>query len=189
MTPIDLVRLTALRDRTSGSPDVVVGLIDGPVAVDRPDLANENISPIPGKPDGACHRASSTACLHGTFVAGILSAKRATGAPAICPSCTLAKCRRSPAVAAAYEKNCRALFYALDELEKRLTTQRYRFGDPIVETSRRGAQRGSFLANVQLAFQVLDFSFVCVSEDVDRATHIAGVTHFQFLSNPMVSDQ
>ena len=68
MTPIDLVRLTALRDRTSGSPDVVVGLIDGPVAVDRPDLANENISPIPGKPDGACHRASSTACLHGTFV-------------------------------------------------------------------------------------------------------------------------
>jgi hypothetical protein len=52
MTPIDLVRLTALRDRTSGSPDVVVGLIDGPVAVDRPDLANENISPIPGKPGG-----------------------------------------------------------------------------------------------------------------------------------------
>ena len=33
MTPIDLVRLTALRDRTGGSPDVVVGLIDGPVAV------------------------------------------------------------------------------------------------------------------------------------------------------------
>ena len=31
------------------------------------------------------------------------------------------KCRRSSAVAAAYEKNCRALFYALDELEKRLT--------------------------------------------------------------------
>jgi hypothetical protein len=40
MTPIDLVR--ALRDRTSGSPDVVVWLIDGPVAVDHPDLANEN---------------------------------------------------------------------------------------------------------------------------------------------------
>lgn len=44
MTPIDLVRLTALRDRTGGSPDVVVGLIDGPVAVDHPDLANENIT-------------------------------------------------------------------------------------------------------------------------------------------------
>jgi len=50
MTPIDLVRLTALRDRTSGSPDVVVGLIDGPVAVDHPDLANENIRTIPESP-------------------------------------------------------------------------------------------------------------------------------------------
>jgi subtilisin family serine protease len=89
MTPLDLVRLTALRDRTSGSSDVVVGLIDGPVAVDHPDLANENIRPIAGKSNGACNRASSTACLHGTFVAGILSAKRTSGAPAICPSCTL----------------------------------------------------------------------------------------------------
>jgi subtilisin family serine protease len=29
------------------------------------------------------------ACLHGTFVAGILSAKRGSAAPAICPDCTL----------------------------------------------------------------------------------------------------
>jgi subtilisin family serine protease len=29
------------------------------------------------------------ACLHGTFVAGILSAKRSSFAPAICPDCTL----------------------------------------------------------------------------------------------------
>lgn len=89
MTPIDLVRLTSLRDRTSGSPDVVIGLIDGPVAVDHPDLAKENIRPLPGNPNGACRRASSTACLHGTFVAGILSAKRSSAAPAICPNCTL----------------------------------------------------------------------------------------------------
>jgi putative glutathione S-transferase len=82
-------------------------------------------------------RASSTACLHGTFVAGILSAKRASGAPAIWPSCTLAKCRRGSAVAAAYEKNCRVLFYALDESEKRLTIQRYLFGDRIVQTDWR----------------------------------------------------
>jgi subtilisin family serine protease len=88
MTPIDLVRLTALWERTSGSPEVVVGLIDGPVAVDHPDLAKENIRSIPGR-SGACQRASSTACLHGTFVAGILSAKRTSAAPAICPDCTL----------------------------------------------------------------------------------------------------
>lgn len=89
MTPTDLVRLTALRDCTSGTPDVLIGLIDGPVSIGHPDLASENIRNIAGKPNGACHRASSAACVHGTFVAGILSAKRTSVAPAICPNCTL----------------------------------------------------------------------------------------------------
>ena len=31
----------------------------------------------------------SAACLHGTFIAGLLSAKRSSPAPAICPDCTL----------------------------------------------------------------------------------------------------
>ena len=61
-------------------------------------------------------------------------------------------------------------------------------GAVIAEMAFPGRGEESVLANVQLAFQILDFSFVCVSEDVDRATHIAGVTHFQFLSNPTVSD-
>jgi subtilisin family serine protease len=39
--------------------------------------------------NGTCTQANSTACLHGTFVAGILCAKRGSGAPAICPGCTL----------------------------------------------------------------------------------------------------
>lgn len=34
-------------------------------------------------------QADSTACLHGTFVAGILSARRGSAAPAICPDCAL----------------------------------------------------------------------------------------------------
>ncbi|MCL4855522.1 MAG: S8 family serine peptidase, partial [Bryobacteraceae bacterium] len=38
---------------------------------------------------GACTWADSAACLHGTFVAGILSARRGSLAPAICPGCTL----------------------------------------------------------------------------------------------------
>jgi subtilisin family serine protease len=36
-----------------------------------------------------CSQAGSAACLHGTFVAGILCAKRGSAAPAICPGCTL----------------------------------------------------------------------------------------------------
>ena len=37
----------------------------------------------------------------------------------------------------AYEKNCRALFYGLDQLEERLTAKRYLFGNRIVETDWR----------------------------------------------------
>ena len=38
---------------------------------------------------GGCTQANSAACLHGTFVAGILCGKRGSAAPAICPNCTL----------------------------------------------------------------------------------------------------
>jgi len=89
MTPLDMVRLTPLIDRTSGSPDMTIGLIDGPVALDHPDLASGNIREITGRINSACTQTSSLACLHGTFVAGILSAKRGSVAPAICPNCTL----------------------------------------------------------------------------------------------------
>ena len=89
MVPLDLVRLTPLIDRTSGRPDVTIGLIDGPVAMHHPELASQHIREIPGNGSGACTQANSTACLHGTFVAGILSAKRGSVAPAICPNCTL----------------------------------------------------------------------------------------------------
>jgi subtilisin family serine protease len=89
MTPLDLVRLTPLIDCTSGRPEVTIGLIDGPVAMNHPELASQHIREIPGNGSGACTQANSTACLHGTFVAGILSAKRGSVAPAICPNCTL----------------------------------------------------------------------------------------------------
>jgi subtilisin family serine protease len=89
MRVLDLVKLTELMDLTSGRPEIVVGLIDGPVAIDHPDLASETIRETPGQSTGACSQASSAACIHGTFVAGILGAKRDSVAPAICPDCTL----------------------------------------------------------------------------------------------------
>src|SRR2546430_11843033 len=89
MNHLDLVKLTALMERTSGQPEMMVGLLDGPVATNHPDLASEHIREIPGSIHGACTQAKSVACLHGTFVAGILCAKRSSGAPAICPNCTL----------------------------------------------------------------------------------------------------
>jgi subtilisin family serine protease len=89
MDPLDLVKLTALMERTSGSPEVKIGLIDGPVVTKHPDLASGHLREIPGNNGATCTQANSAACLHGTFIAGILSAKRNSSAPAICPNCTL----------------------------------------------------------------------------------------------------
>jgi subtilisin family serine protease len=89
MGPLDLVNLTRLMERTGGRTEIKVALIDGPVAMNHSDLAAKNIQEIPGKLPGACSRASSVACMHGTFVAGMLCAKRGSAAPAICPNCTL----------------------------------------------------------------------------------------------------
>ena len=68
MSPLDLVKLTALIERFSGRPEMMVGLIDGPVAMNHSDLATENIREIPGRLRGACAQANSAACLHGTFL-------------------------------------------------------------------------------------------------------------------------
>jgi subtilisin family serine protease len=73
--------------RTSGSVGLKIGLIDGPVNLDHPDLINSHIQTIVG--DGKCTRPASCSCNHGTFVAGILSARRGSSAPAIAPGCTL----------------------------------------------------------------------------------------------------
>src|SRR5713226_4719958 len=76
-------------ERTSGKPEIMVGLLDGPVATNHADLESEHIREIPGSIRGTCTQTKSVACLHGTFVAGILCAKRGSDAPAICPDCTL----------------------------------------------------------------------------------------------------
>lgn len=89
MTPLDLVRLTGLMKRTKGSPALTIGQIDGPVVAQHPDLADEHRRETPGRTPGGCTLASSAACVHGTFVAGILCARRGSIAPAICPDCTL----------------------------------------------------------------------------------------------------
>ena len=89
MGPLDLVQLTTLMDRTSGRAEISIGLIDGPVLLTHPELASEHIREVPGKLRGTCARSDSSACVHGTFVAGILSARRDSTAPAICPQCSL----------------------------------------------------------------------------------------------------
>jgi subtilisin family serine protease len=89
MSHLGLVNLTALMEHTSGRPEVVIGLLDGPVAIGQPFLESGNIREIFGGMHPERAQPAEFACLHGTFVAGILGAKRGSGAPAICPNCTL----------------------------------------------------------------------------------------------------
>jgi subtilisin family serine protease len=89
MDALDLVRLRPLMSRSEGRPEIVLALIDGPLILTHPEFAGATIREIPGKLSSACARAETTACTHGTFVAGILCARRGSAAPAICPGCTL----------------------------------------------------------------------------------------------------
>jgi subtilisin family serine protease len=87
-SPLALVGLDSLIARHEGRPDVRVGLVDGPVWLAHPDLEGAHVHDLA---DGAavCSEPSGAACAHGTFVAGILVARRGSAAPAICPGCTL----------------------------------------------------------------------------------------------------
>ncbi|MFD3712674.1 S8 family serine peptidase [Streptomyces sp. NPDC058677] len=75
-------------ERTLGRPGVTVGLIDGRVSRDHPDLRGHPVRELLPAPQRGCD-ADDGCCAHGTFVAGILSARRGSAAPGICPHCTL----------------------------------------------------------------------------------------------------
>jgi hypothetical protein len=89
MNALDLVKLTPLMEIPSDRPEFVVGLIDGAVFQKHPELVGANVREISGELSGQCVQASSTACVHETFVAGILCGKRNSTAPAICSNGTL----------------------------------------------------------------------------------------------------
>jgi subtilisin family serine protease len=86
---LGLLRLQALMDISAGISDITVAMIDGPIARNHPDLAHENIRSQQGGEDSTCIKPDSAACLHGTYVAGVLHAKRDCAVPGICPGCSL----------------------------------------------------------------------------------------------------
>ncbi len=87
--PVDLVGLRPLMDQSEGGPDIAIGLIDGPVATGHPDLTATSVRHLRSPQTERQASVNSVACGHGTYVAGILSARRSSAAPAICPGCTL----------------------------------------------------------------------------------------------------
>src|SRR5262245_12637584 len=86
LSPLDLVRFRVLMARTTVRPEITIGLIDGPVAKNHPDLVGMNIHEVGNlAPNGHAGPAS----MHATYVAGILSGRRGGTAPSICPDCTI----------------------------------------------------------------------------------------------------
>jgi len=89
MDPLDQTRLHSLMNISSGHPDIRIGVIDGPVDFTHPAFQESRIRTVKDSQFGACKNASDISCTHGTFVAGILCAKRGLSAPAICPNCEI----------------------------------------------------------------------------------------------------
>jgi subtilisin family serine protease len=92
MAATDALRLTSLSqlmNQTAGDSGISVAIIDGPVAANHPAFANGTgtIRELSANGGGACMQPNSTACLHGTFIAGILAARRSSPVPGICPEC------------------------------------------------------------------------------------------------------
>lgn len=81
--------LDFLKARTAGNPAVRVGLVDGSVESSLSAFNSSHIEVVGGHDRPRCNDPEDLACIHGTFVAAILCSARDSGAPAICPGCTL----------------------------------------------------------------------------------------------------
>jgi subtilisin family serine protease len=80
--------LAQLMSRTSGAPEVVIGLIDGPVDWQHQGLIRDNLREI-APHTTVCADSGNPACVHGTFLAGVFAGAPGSVAPGLCPGCTL----------------------------------------------------------------------------------------------------
>ncbi|WP_017236479.1 S8 family peptidase [Streptomyces sp. SS] len=82
---VDPARLSALTARTTGRPDVVVGVVDGFVDPGHPDLALQPLrfvgARVPAGDPGAFAG-------HGTLVVSALGARPTATTPGLCPGCS-----------------------------------------------------------------------------------------------------
>jgi subtilisin family serine protease len=88
-SPLDQVKLQSIMSLSSGYHKIVVGIIDGPVNLNHPAFQDSRIRTVRTSQEGLCRVADSNACMHGTFITGILAAKRGSKAPGICPRCEI----------------------------------------------------------------------------------------------------
>jgi subtilisin family serine protease len=87
--PLTLTTLNRLMELSSGSRKIVIGIIDGPINFKHRDLQEAHLRTVNESQLVECQNADSIACLHGTFITGMLCSKRGSVAPAICPECEI----------------------------------------------------------------------------------------------------
>ncbi|MDB9518930.1 S8 family serine peptidase [Roseofilum reptotaenium CS-1145] len=86
---LELINIKPLLAATSGRPEIVVGIIDGPVEGSHEDLQAASLRTLPAASEVIGQTKESIGCVHGTFVAGIICAQRGSQAPGLCPDCTV----------------------------------------------------------------------------------------------------
>ena len=84
-----LIHLEPLMERSRGSSQIRIGLLDGTVDADHPAFEGRLIQTL-NLETASDHQAEYHGpSRHGTLIAGLLVANRGTPAPSICPDCTL----------------------------------------------------------------------------------------------------
>jgi subtilisin family serine protease len=85
----DLMHLSSLMDISTGRSNLTIGLIDGYVDMSHPAFKNANIKYVNNYKGISNLNIYSNSCIHGTYIAGVLSGKRGLECPSISPSCQL----------------------------------------------------------------------------------------------------
>ncbi len=84
---LQLIRGAEVFEETAGTSDLLIGIIDGPIATNLPDFQGTTFQTLENEGGVTCQLDSSFACQHGTFITGVLGANRNSEAPALCPDC------------------------------------------------------------------------------------------------------
>jgi subtilisin family serine protease len=88
MDVLSQLKLEPLMAKSTGE-GISVGLIDGPIDLNHEGLATSHIRTTKNSEVAACKKADNVACMHGTFVTGILTGGRGSNVPALCPDCEI----------------------------------------------------------------------------------------------------
>lgn len=88
MNILHLLKLQSLMKLSSGNPNLIIGIIDGPIDLNHGAFDKSHFLQVRGSTQ--CDSIDDNACRHGTSISGILAAKRGVQALSVCPSCTFA---------------------------------------------------------------------------------------------------